>query len=197
MQLTAIVLAGGKSSRMGRDKCLITSPDGTLMIENIINVFSQLTGRILINANNPQSYLRFGHPVIADTFKNCGPLCGIFTGLSASTTEINLFAPCDMPFLTAEFYQFLLEQINGYDAVVPEFDGKIYPICSVLKKSTQAIALGQIQKHNYRVRDFLRLIKVKYIDVRTNSRIFSDDLLMNVNTPADLQRYFQQIKQQK
>ncbi len=186
MQLTAIVLAGGKSSRMGRDKCLIASPDGTLMIEHIINVFSQLASRILINANNPGPYLRLGYPVIADTFKGCGPLCGIFTGLSASATEINLFAPCDMPFLTVEFYRFLLEQINGYDAVVPKLDGKIYPVCLILKKSTQAIALGQIQKHNYRVRDFLQLIKVKYIDVRTNPGIYNENLLLNVNTPKDL-----------
>ncbi len=189
MTVTGIILAGGKSSRIGRDKCLIADANGTLMIEHIINVLSQLTPNILINANNPGPYLRMNYPVIADTYKNCGPLCGIFTGLSASTTEINLFAPCDMPFLTAEFYQFLLQQANGYDAVVPEFNGKIYPVCSIIKKSTLAIAQRQIQRQNYRVRDFLRLLNVKYVEITEDSQVYTDDLLLNINTPQDLE-YF-------
>ena len=97
-EITVIVLAGGKSSRMMKDKGLILFNDKTL-IEHSIEKVKKVAAHIFIITTN-SAYQQFGYPCIEDELKERGPLGGIFTGLVHSSTQKNLVIGCDMPFLS-------------------------------------------------------------------------------------------------
>ena len=100
MKYTAIILAGGKSSRMGSDKGLVLL-NGKPMISYIIEILKKMQIPIIIISNN-ENYKQFGLPVFADIIKEKGPLGGIYTGLKNSKTESNIIVSCDVPFYQIE-----------------------------------------------------------------------------------------------
>ncbi|MEW8500460.1 MAG: molybdenum cofactor guanylyltransferase MobA, partial [Candidatus Thiodiazotropha taylori] len=96
---TAVILAGGRGSRMGgNDKGLILF-DGKPLIEHVVNTIAPQVGRLLINANrNMVEYQRFGYPVIRDELSGYqGPLAGIYSALEQITTSNLITVPCDGP----------------------------------------------------------------------------------------------------
>ena len=106
--ITGFVLAGGKSSRMGKDKGLMLM-NGTTMIEHSIRALTPLCTSIIIIANN-NNYKNLGYQVYSDNIKDSGPLSGICTGLSLTKTNINFFTTCDSPFVNSELLSVLIKQ---------------------------------------------------------------------------------------
>ncbi len=97
---TGIILAGGQSSRMGKEKGLMRWKGKTL-IEHAIAILSPLCENIIISANNDH-FDSFGYPVVGDLFPGCGPMGGIFSVLTKSETLNNLVIPSDTPFVTPD-----------------------------------------------------------------------------------------------
>src|SRR5271163_1224329 len=95
------VLAGGRSTRMGRDKALLPLGDSTLL-DHVAQCVRQAAGNVTI-IGPPDRYASLGYPVTADLVTNCGPLGGLYTALSITETDWNLMVACDMPGLTAHF----------------------------------------------------------------------------------------------
>ena len=98
--ITGIVLAGGKSSRMGLDKGLINMNNQTF-IEAIINAMRPLVGDIIIVSNN-SDYDQFGYLRINDLIKDSGPMAGLYSGLYFSQSDYNLVLSCDIPFIKTD-----------------------------------------------------------------------------------------------
>ena len=121
-EMTAIILAGGKSSRMKQDKGLILL-QGKMMIEHIIEKAKEVTESIIIITEDP-AYLQFGLPCFADTFPGKGPLAGIYSGLLHSSTVKNLVLGCDTPFLSGRILAALRDHCDTEDALVTEHIGK-------------------------------------------------------------------------
>jgi molybdopterin-guanine dinucleotide biosynthesis protein A len=176
--LTAIVIAGGKSSRMGQNKSLIIY-QGTRLIDNAIHLMENFTQNLLISSNADISTIFY--PIIADDFSEIGPISGLYTCLKASKTELNLVIPCDVPYIKPVIYQKLLENTDGYDAVIPRLpNGKIEPLVACYKKSVLPVVLGQINLEDYKMIHLLDKLNVNYID-------FEDaEQFKNMNTPNDL-----------
>ena len=107
MKTTGIILAGGKSSRMGTNKALLTI-DGKTVIERIVNQLEQIVDEIIVVTNPFHDYEFLQLPMVEDKWKGMGPLAGIEAGLNASTTERNLIVACDMPFISIELGKYLL-----------------------------------------------------------------------------------------
>src|SRR6202008_2205785 len=101
-EITAIILAGGKSSRMKEDKGLVYF-NGKMLVEHVIASAKKMTTRIIIITANP-AYRQFGYPCTEDEMKEKGPLGGIFTGLVHSSTKKNLVLGCDLPFLSQQIF---------------------------------------------------------------------------------------------
>ncbi|MFN8007175.1 MAG: molybdenum cofactor guanylyltransferase [Terriglobia bacterium] len=121
--ISAFVLAGGKSSRMGRDKSLLTFC-GRYLIEYAIEVLRHHTDDIRI-IGDPDKYQFLKLPVLADRIASNGPLSGIYTGLDVARTEFSLFIACDMPLMRPEFLGLLLDHAARADAVAfKSADGK-------------------------------------------------------------------------
>jgi molybdenum cofactor guanylyltransferase len=106
VELSGFITAGGRSSRMGRDKAWLEL-DGRPMIGRVIEALTSVTTSLNIIANSPD-YARLGFPVFADTYQGVGPLEAIRTALANSPTEWVILAGCDMPFVTTELFALLL-----------------------------------------------------------------------------------------
>ena len=178
-RITGIILAGGQSSRMGTDKALI-SLNGKKLIEYSIAVMREICQHILISANNPV-YRDFGYPVVSDNFPGIGPLAGLEACLRFSQTRINLIAPCDAPFLSADLFKNILSHNSLHDAVVPvQKNGNIEPLTAYYSKEIHPTLIRQINQGDYKMQNLLKLVNTKYIVLNDNN------LLNNLNTPNDL-----------
>ena len=116
-KITAIILAGGKSSRMGTDKGLLDF-EGNKLIQHVIDNVKSSCEEILVVSNN-DGYNSLGYPVVKDRFLNRGPLGGIHAGLSITKTNWNFVIGCDMPFAEKHFIAYLLSHVskNSSEAV--------------------------------------------------------------------------------
>ncbi len=179
-QHTAIILAGGKSTRMGEDKGLMLY-QGKPMMEHVIDAVLPLTNRILISSNS-DAYKQFNYPIFTDKILDKGPLGGIVTALAHSQSEINWILSCDSPLITTAMLQILIDQLGEYDAVVPQTGEKIHPLIAVYRKSI----LNRLEEHvalnRLRMRDVLDGLNVNYFNVSSKDHVY----FRNFNSKADL-----------
>lgn len=135
-ELTGIVLAGGQSSRMGREKGLVEFR-GRPLVQYSIDLLSHFAGRIVISTANPE-YGSFGLEMIADEVAGQGPAAGLASSLKSSTTPWNLVVACDLPFLAPELIELLLANRASYQAVVPVHQGKAEPLAGLYHRDLAA-----------------------------------------------------------
>jgi len=132
--ITGIILAGGKSSRMGTEKGMIPFK-GKPFIGHIIDSMRPLVSNIII-VSDSQAYDHLNLNRYEDLIKNTGPLAGLYTGLSHSTTEFNLVLSCDMPLVRTEMLKNLINpEYHAYDIVQYQSQGEIIPLMAVYKKN--------------------------------------------------------------
>ncbi|MBI9069458.1 MAG: NTP transferase domain-containing protein [Salinivirgaceae bacterium] len=175
-QITGIVIAGGKSSRMGTNKALIEYK-GKRLIDNAFSIIKPLVQEVIISSNVEIK----GYEVYKDALTEIGPIGGLYTGLQNSTTEINLIIPCDVPNVTTEFYSSLLANSDGYDAIIPRLkDGKVEPLIGIYSKTILKTIEKQIYAKDYKLVNLLNLLHVKYVDVSDVS------IFENINNLNDL-----------
>ena len=129
-QLTGIILSGGKSSRMGREKGLVNFR-GKPLVSYAISSLEPVADTLIISINEQlKEYRRFGLAVVTDEIKGIGPMGGLHTALKYSETEHNLVLSCDMPFVSAGLMDYLYQNVQDYDIVVA-MHGKdrLEPLC--------------------------------------------------------------------
>src|SRR5580700_4395174 len=132
--LTAFILAGGKSTRMGADKAFIDY-HGCTLLARALDLARSITSRPCI-VGSREKFAPFA-PVVEDIFRDCGPLGGIHAALRASSTELNLVLAVDTPFVSWAFVQYLITQARGAPdaAVVVARDGNFWqPLCGVYRR---------------------------------------------------------------
>lgn len=183
MEITGIILAGGKSSRMGTDKGVL-HVDGRAMVERIIETLSSATSRIIIIANN-NNYDSFGYPVKQDLIKDCGPMGGIYTGLKFSSTPLNIIMSCDIPFVEADTLKQLAESPAQYEVVVPVHEGKTEPLCARYHQKCIPAFAGLLRKGEFKLQEALPGFKTLELQ-------FAEDVKMqfaNINTKEELNKF--------
>ncbi len=176
MEHMGFVLAGGRSTRMGRDKALLPLAGKTLL-EQVAGVVLEAVDNVTV-IGPPERYGHLGLRVIPDLVPDCGPLGGLLTALTASTAERVLLVACDMPELTPALLRDLMA-VDG-DVVVCETEGRLHPLCAVYHRSLLAAVETAVRQRSLKMHDFLSTIQVRrwpVSDVR---------LLANLNTPEDL-----------
>ncbi|HEY6446622.1 MAG TPA: molybdenum cofactor guanylyltransferase [Acidobacteriaceae bacterium] len=131
--MNAFVLAGGESSRMGRDKALLDLA-GRPLIAHALDKLRALGCTPRICASRPD--LAGFAPVIHDTSPRCGPLGGLEAALSISGTDLNLFLPVDLPLLPLEFLRWLQTRAEstGAAATIPRYAGRPQPLCAIYSR---------------------------------------------------------------
>ena len=188
-ELTGIILAGGKSSRMGKDKGLCQF-NGKALVEYAIETLKPLCGQMMISANHfPEKYKQFGIPVVSDEIRNIGPMGGIYTCLKHSTTRHNLVLSCDTPFVGTILLSHLLRHINKEQVVAPAHHAFLveplsaYYATNVLDDIKQAINLG-----DYKLINLFKKVRFKTVQTGKLLPFQSGYSFLNINRPEDLEQ---------
>ncbi len=183
--VTGIILAGGKSSRMGYDKGL-AEIDGRKIIERVYGVLKQVADQVIIISNN-DAYHYMGLPVFGDIYKEKGPLSGIYTGLAHSGTERNLVVACDMPFVSVELLKNILDRSEDYDIVVPTVNNDMEPLCGFYRKEINGKLKELIEQHRLPVHIAVKNFNMLEFTV-TDKEMLDAGVFTNINKPEDLEK---------
>jgi molybdopterin-guanine dinucleotide biosynthesis protein A len=190
-EFAGFVLAGGKSSRMGRDKALLEI-DRMPMISRAVRLVEAVSGATASVIGAPESYREFGFQVVADDWPGAGPLGGIATALRFTLTEWNLILACDLPHLTADWLEFLIQraQTSAADAVLAVNDHWTEPLCAAYRKSCEPLVRDAVANGRLKVQDCVaELRRQGRLDSVEPSewKAFDSDgtLFKNMNSPQD------------
>ena len=191
--MTAVLLAGGKSSRMGYQPKQHLVIEGESFQTRILKQF-QGFGEIAVSVGNGSEKDRMNWPetgetaayaVWRDRVSNLGPLGGIEACLERAAYETVLFVACDYPLMTSACMDFLIGQMAVVDdCVVPVVDGRIHPVCAVYRKRIYRVVEEQIENGKLAVKGLLKRLQVHYVEMpEVYERCFR-----NVNTPEEYEK---------
>ena len=183
--ISAFVLAGGRSSRMGRDKALLSFGDQSLLQRALQTVAAASSKAYIVGSKD--LYGEFG-TIVEDIFPGCGPLGGIHAALSSTDTDLNLILSVDMPRMTGEFLRWLIARAKTKPELitVPEAAGGLQPLCATYRKAAAGFAEEALRRGEYKIG---RLFSQVPTCIISESEIlaagFSPELFQNINTPEE------------
>lgn len=183
--LTAFVLAGGKSSRMGTDKAFLELAGKTLLARSLVLAHA-VTPQVQI-VGEVQKFSPFGR-VVPDIYAERGPLGGIHAALSASSTDLNLILAVDLPFLSSEFLHYLLSEARASRAMVtvPRAAGGFQPLCAIYQKSFAKLAGESLRAGQNKIDPLFVKVPVRTLEEHELlSHGFGPAMFGNVNTPEE------------
>lgn len=160
--LTAIILCGGRSARMGRDKGSLPFGDET-MLDRIVRIVRTISDQVIVVARRDQS-TPADVTVVHDAIEDQGPLAGIAAGLSASPTDLNLVVACDMPLIRPAVLQRLIALIGDGDACVAMVDGHASALCGVYRSRIAKDAQALLDSGERRVTRLLDRVTTKRVE---------------------------------
>ena len=190
--VTGIILAGGRSRRLGRNKAL-ESIGGQPLVQRVADRLSQVTDDLSLVVAEPEQGdslpVSGPHRVVLDLHPGGGSLGGIYSGLSAAKHQWGIVVAYDMPFLNLDLLRRMLQLREGVDAVVPVLQGRPEPTHAVYSKvclphMEQSLLSGQLK-----ISGFYDQINVSYVSEDEIASLDPDFLsFFNVNTPDDLEK---------
>lgn len=195
MSYSALILAGGKGSRMGYQEKALIDINGKPLIAFVIESMAKVVDNVIISVRDREQgeLLKFHLPgcmFAYDAYKNMGPLAGILSGLLACEDEYCFIAACDMPFINGKIVRMLFRKSEDYDAAIPRWeDGFLEPLHAVYRckpmiretekaiESGETIILAPVFKLNV---NYVNINEIKRIDPELRT-------FMNINTYEDIQ----------
>jgi molybdopterin-guanine dinucleotide biosynthesis protein A len=183
--ITGIILAGGKSSRMGKDKGLVLFRKKPL-IDYAIEILGCICQSIIISANS-SAYESLGLPVYHDIIPDSGPMGGIYTCLKHSLAKQNLVLACDMPFVSGDLLNYLIIRSDGFKAVIPQTpNGNYEPLCGFYHKEMVDVLEKLILNHQFKMLNILEESSVKALPLSPELPFYHEELFLNINMLNDL-----------
>ena len=188
--ITGIVLAGGRSTRMGQDKASLPFGDETLLSRSI-RIVGEVTDDVLVVGKVASGFSRIVH----DQIEHLGPLAGIAAGLSASTSDLNIIVACDMPLIRPAVLRRLVELRGDADICVAVVDGQASPLCAVYRTAVASVAQALLDSGERRAMTLLDRVQTKRVD----ATVFRDldpllESFVSCNTPEAYQQLLIRLK---
>jgi len=186
----AFILAGGRSSRMGRDKALLRLGEDTF-VERIAGALASLAGESVKIVGARSTEARGGLPVVEDVYKNCGALGGLHAALASAKHNWVMVVACDLPFVTSELLHRLARLRENFQAVVPvQTDNRLQPLCALYRREPCLHKAHELLKRGeLRPRVLIEEVRTRRV---TPDEWFdlegAESFFMNVNTPEDFAR---------
>lgn len=179
--LSAFILAGGRSSRMGRDKASLEL-DGHTLLDHTLSLARELTDSVFTVGPGRD---------VEDLYFGCGPLAGIHAALRSSTADLNLILAVDTPFLTTGLLRFLVSEAERASAVVtvPRVQGRLHPLCAVYHRSFATVAEAALAAGRYKIDALFPDPATRIVEESELRDLeFAPNMFDNLNTPEDWQR---------
>jgi molybdopterin-guanine dinucleotide biosynthesis protein A len=185
-KMTAIILAGGNSVRMGENKAFIQI-DGAPLIARIHCLFKELFEEVIIVTNQKDLFKNFDSSIYTDLLPDKGALGGLYTGIFFSSFEYSFCVACDMPFIKRSLVQFLIKQTKDEDALVPRTRDGLQPLHAIYSKKCLDAIRRVIDQGQYKIIDFYDLVRVKIVEESDFLHLDPKrESFINVNTPEEL-----------
>jgi len=182
--ISGAILAGGKSTRMGIPKCSL-SVGGKRVLDSVLDVFGGFFDEILVVTDDANRFAKLpGVKVVEDVVPGCGPLGGIYTGLTYSSRERVFFAACDMPYLHIGFIKRLLAaSLEGrFDCIIPRNDKGLEPLHAVYSRAILPEIKKSLERGRLSIAEAIAPCSCKFIEARPDELVS----FFNINTPEDL-----------
>ena len=187
--VTIFVLAGGKSTRMGRDKAFVEFQGRTLLARSLALARSMPADVRIVGSL--EKFAPFA-TVVEDLFRDCGPLGGIHAALLAARTKLNVMLAVDMPFVSRAFLEYLIDKArDSPDAfvVVPRCNGGRQPLCAVYRREFAAVAESALRAGRNKIDLLFDVVQTRVIDQKELENAgFAASIFRNLNTPEELER---------
>ena len=188
-RISGVVLAGGKSRRMGGSPKALLPFGGRPLIQHIVETLESVLADCLIVTNTPEAYRFLGRPMIGDAFPDGGSLGGIYSGLAAVAGDAAFCVACDMPFLSAPLVRYLASRSGEGDVVIPEGGGELQPLHAVYGKRCLPAMERRLRSGRLKITGIFEDVRVVRVPAETVAGFRDPDLaFMNLNTPEDLER---------
>ena len=185
--ITGAILAGGKSSRMGKDKALLEF-NGKPFIQRIAETLQKVFKNVIIISDHGEDYKFLGLPIYEDVFKNCGPLGGIHSAFVHATTEMIFVVSCDLPLFSEETVRCIIEMASPGAVVVSQSAEEIQPLCGLYSRQCFLLLEKHLHRGRRKVLEFLEDVQSVIVTPKCyqGRNIYRE--LSNINSPEDYQK---------
>jgi molybdopterin-guanine dinucleotide biosynthesis protein A len=186
--VTAFVLAGGKSSRMGSDKAFVQL-NGETLLSRVLKLSGAVAGEVKI-VGDAGKFATFG-PVVEDVYREQGPLGGIHAALSTSATELNLMLAVDLPFVVPALLKYLILRARESRALVTvaRAGGRLQPLCAAYRREFAEVAGDSLKKKKNKIDAIFAMVETCVIEEDELVHVgFSAAMFRNLNTPEELEK---------
>lgn len=184
-KVSAVILAGGKSLRMGCDKgqmCFKRKP----MLDYSLEVVSKVTEDVLISSSN-SLHNRPGCRMVEDVYPNCGPASGIHAALTSAKHPWLWVVSADMPFLSINIFDQMFIRRKSHGAVVPRWnDGKMEPLCALYHRSSLGVIDKALSSGVYKMQTIIESIHPRWLYIEEHPWMIASRCFFNINTQDDL-----------
>lgn len=183
--VSAFILAGGKSTRMGTDKAFVEL-EGRALLARALDIARSVTHNVSI-VGDPAKFAAYA-PVIEDIFPNCGPLGGIHAALRSSSTDLNLILAVDVPFVSIELLEYLLERARRNTAVVTvvQTAGGYQPLSAIYRRQFADLADKALCAGHYKIDSLFTANTQTITEEELKAAGFSQTMFRNLNTREEL-----------
>jgi molybdopterin-guanine dinucleotide biosynthesis protein A len=182
---TAVILAGGRSSRMGLPKALLAF-DGEPLIVHLVRRLHTVFPRIIVVAAPGQDLPEMPVALVHDEIVHQGPVGGLYYGLRATSDAFAFVTSCDAVFLKTALATHLVSRINGADVVVPSWGGRLHPLVAVYRTALAPLLERQLAHGELRTQSLFERVRTCRVDEDEIRRFDpAGDSFFNMNQPAD------------
>ena len=190
MDISGIILAGGKGLRLGHDK-ILEKIGGKSLLEQVVFHIDSFSKNIIIVTAHERTFAPLAkHPkvkIVSDIFPGQGSLGGIYTGLVESSSFYNFVVAADMPFINESLVRYMIEKSDGYDFVLPRVNGLYEPLHAVYSKNCIAPIKSIMEQGKKVIVELFNYVKVRYIETEEVERFDPKHRsFFNINTKEDL-----------
>lgn len=192
-KISAVILAGGESRRMGEDKALLEI-GGKTLLEVLVEEVRPYVTEVIISTNRKEAYHFLRDVVFVEDYqKGEGPLGGIISSLEQASNEWSLVLSCDMPYFKGALIPYLREKGEGFYCAVPWREGGYEPLMALYHKGACPLALTYLSCYNKKARGFVAYLDnislVARVDGKALEEAFGSNLFANLNHPEDRDRW--------
>lgn len=183
-EITGVLLVGGKSRRMGRDKAFL-EVGGKPLFERALDLFTASFAQVFLVGNRAERFESYGLPILPDIYPGSS-LGGLYTGLYHASSEHVFVSSCDLPFPNSKVLNYLCSLRDGFDAVVPHSTNGYEPLFALYSKNCLGPIKAQLDRGEFCAYSYYPEIRVRFVSQEELADLDPEGLaFLNLNTPAE------------